>query len=204
MLYHCGILIDPTRCWECTFYKECQCQKQIQGQISVNVKQHVTYVHMERCDWPWSPNCGVETCKGEVGGCVPLRTCFTLHFINCSFHCTEKIKQIYTPFQIELFQVVKRLASSGKVSSEECQFSNIFSSSFCPCTALPITPRSTVLCLLPNVSWERSDPQGRRGENNEIVMESIWEYIKYCWDTPSFSGATNEPIRLRLVSSWGC
>lgn len=62
---------------------------------------------------------------------------------------------------------------------------------------------SIVLCLLPNVGEERLGPQGSRVENNEIEMVSVWEFIKYCWDSSSFSSATNEPIRLRLVFSWG-
>lgn len=51
-----------------------------------------TTSHSHGAQWQavWSPNSGVESCESVVGGCIPLRACFTIHYINCGFHCPGK------------------------------------------------------------------------------------------------------------------
>lgn len=71
---------------------------------------------------------------------------------------------------------------------------------------LCVTPRQSLLnhrtfdfCQM----WVRTGlvHRGIAVRKNKTEMKNIREYLKYCWDTLSFSSAANEPIRLRLVSS---
>ena len=98
-----------------------------------------TSCHMELCHWVQCLNCGVETWRGWLLGWLYfLKGLLYQLTISTVASTVQKKTDLHSLLDCTL-PSSKKLASSGKVSSEECQCSNILSSSFHPCTSLPIT-----------------------------------------------------------------
>lgn len=91
MFLHSGALIDPPQSWECTFYKECHCQRTSKD------RSLQTWTSMSH---PFTRStvtgCGVKTVEWKIvrGWWIAVfPRGLAILYINCSFDYTEEIKK---------------------------------------------------------------------------------------------------------------
>lgn len=117
--------------------------------------------------------------------------------------CTvlKKIKtDLHSPPDCTLLSS-KKISQQWQSISQERQCSITLSPSCCPCAAVPcqsalLRPVPFAKCFSRKVWF-----LGHSREHHRTTKKNIWEYMKYQRGPPSFSRATNEPIRWWVVCS---